>query len=476
MELHYRHIVRHATQLVTTMDSPLSMEVLMKELNDVYKKKVHKKLPKSFMSSVQKMTVYAENSLYAAEMYDTALQKMREKKKVRIVSANVPEGILPTGNPAILHDIRVNGHGPDDEIYNKDSEVRKLIPRGATILEFKGKSDVVIYANKKFTGGVGDEDEHQPENNDLWKQYCLEDPSTSSKVVCMNKVNGEAAHFSGRYIEGRFYLFTGSKNVHMLIRERKDIELYDGERYTVAKVVARSLWDTLNDLDAKHRQLMFSFLHYTKCTAVCELLQPENQHIINLSHLDKPQLNVISFTPVYSEYEESSLLALPPHHTLNLLTALGFTSPAYSIIEAKDVLQHQTKVRSELYKEGEVLYFLNKNEETIGMAKSKTFWYIIIRALREKAVYCFTSNKKPQNWCLEDGICSTCTRLEEIQNWLKFSDSYLQRWKEMGKGFLQWLSEELEKEQIAVEDIRPKFPIIWEKFLSDKEWTDKIYP
>lgn len=108
--------------------------------------------------------------------------------------------------------------------------------------------------------------------------------------------------------------------------------------------MARSLWDTLNDLDAKHRQLMFSFLHYTKCTAVCELLQPENQHIINLSHLDKPQLNVISFTPVYSEYEESSLLALPPHHTLNLLTALGFTSPAYSIIEAKDVLQHQTKV------------------------------------------------------------------------------------------------------------------------------------
>ncbi|XP_069195778.1 baculoviral IAP repeat-containing protein 7-A-like [Procambarus clarkii] len=77
--------------------------------------------------------------------------------------------------------------------------------------------------------------------------------------------------------------------------------------------------------------------------AVCELLQPDNQHIVNLSHLDKHQLNVICFTPLYNEYEETSLLALPPHYTLNLFTALGFISPAYSIIEAKDVVKHQNK-------------------------------------------------------------------------------------------------------------------------------------
>lgn len=58
--------------------------------------------------------------------------------------------------------------------------------------------DVILYANKKFTGGVGDEDESQPENDDSWREFCLAPPETASELVCMTKLNGEAAHFSGR--------------------------------------------------------------------------------------------------------------------------------------------------------------------------------------------------------------------------------------------------------------------------------------
>ena len=63
----------------------------------------------------------------------------------------------------------------------------------------KGKYfDLVIYANKKFSGGVGDEDEYQPDDNEDWKKFCLQDLNTASKVVAISKVNGEAAHISGR--------------------------------------------------------------------------------------------------------------------------------------------------------------------------------------------------------------------------------------------------------------------------------------
>lgn len=87
-------------------------------------------------------------------------------------------------------------------------------------------------------------------------------------------------------------------------------------------------------------------------------------------------------------------------------------------------------MRSDLYKEGEVFYFLNENEETIGMIKVKTRWYVILRALREKAVYCFLSKKKnKQNWSLENNIHLTQLRLNEIQKWLKFSIYILQRCK-----------------------------------------------
>lgn len=62
------------------------------------------------------------------------------------------------------------------------------------------QQDIVIYANRKFTGNIGDEDDLQPESNDQWKKYFLKDQEEAQQVVCMEKVNGEAAHFSGRCV------------------------------------------------------------------------------------------------------------------------------------------------------------------------------------------------------------------------------------------------------------------------------------
>nr|XP_053640077.1 uncharacterized protein LOC128694122 [Cherax quadricarinatus] len=341
------------SQVQITMDSLVPMKEIMIELDAIHEETFNERLPKSFTKAVEKMLNYAQGSEKASEKFHEVSSNMKENKKVRIVSAEVPHNILPS---AILHDIKVNGHGADDEMYNKHAELRKM-------------------------------------------------------------------------------------------------------------VMARAVWNKLYELESRHRHLLFSLMHHTKCTAVCEIFQPDHQHIIKLKDdLKQPQLNVISFTPVYSENEESSLLALPPHHTLNLLSALGFATPSYSVIATEDVINHQNKVRGELHKEGEVLYFLNKAEETIGIAKSKTFWYIMIRALREKAAYCFITRKKRHSWNLEDNILKTQKRLEELQPWLKFSDSYLKSWKELGEAFLKWLNEELQGNEEA-ESIRPRFPIIWEKFL-----------
>lgn len=81
------------------------------------------------------------------------------------------------------------------------------------------------------------------------------------------------------------------------------------------------------------------------------------------------------------------------------------------------------------HNEGEVWYLLNDQKNTIGLIKVKTAWYTVLRALREKAVYCFTTAKKKSGWSLQDRIKSTHKRFREIQNWLKFSDDYLQQWK-----------------------------------------------
>lgn len=39
-----------------------------------------------------------------------------------------------------------------------------------------------------------------------------------------------------RFRYGKFYIITGSKNVHMIIKEKEDIDKYIGDRFAVAKV------------------------------------------------------------------------------------------------------------------------------------------------------------------------------------------------------------------------------------------------
>lgn len=446
------------------------------------------KLPKSMSEAVVRNVRMVES----AQSTNTAAQRLKhfanikaKDKLLKISTANVPENILPEGCEGVLHDIKVGGYHADDKIYNNHPEIRQEIPRGTTVMDLMWKGsrketieDIVIYANRKFSGDIGDEDDaQQPESNDQWKKYFLKDLEEAQQVVCMKKVNGEAAHFSARMIEGQFYIIAGSKNVHMIIKEKNDIDKYVGDRYTVAKVVAQCVWDTLHALEEKHLSLLLNLLHLTKCTIICELLQPENQHIMNLSQLEKPLINAISLTPSAGDEALSSLVALPPHHTLDLLSSLGLPVPAYTVIQATDMQKHRNEIRQGKHgyrEEGEVLYFLNEDEETIGLVKTKTAWYIMLRALREKAVYAFQTSRRRQQLTLEEYITSTHKRFTEIQEWLQFSNSYLEEWKKLAKSFLLWMAEEIREERVSVEDIRPKYPVIWEKFLEMTGQTDCV--
>jgi len=46
--------------------------------------------------------------------------------------------------------------------------------------------------------------------------------------------------------------------------------------------------------------------------------------------------------------------------------------------------EHFLIVRNLYNTEGRVLYFLNENNQVIGLLKKKSIWYIILRAIREK--------------------------------------------------------------------------------------------
>ena len=97
------------------------------------------------------------------------------KRNVKVTPWNVPGGILPPGCAVTIHDVKVGGdkgqHGPDDKIYNNNPDIRDKVARGNTVLEMHDTlakcvtHDMAIFALRKFTGGMGDEDEDQPEND-----------------------------------------------------------------------------------------------------------------------------------------------------------------------------------------------------------------------------------------------------------------------------------------------------------------------
>lgn len=84
------------------------------------------------------------------------------------------------------------------------------------------------------------------------------------------------------------------------------------------------------------------------------------------------------------------------------------------------------QIRREAGYEGKVLYFLDSDENVIGLIKKKTAWYIILRAIREKACY-FTSKKVRLSKSEMDE--KVIRRISELQGWLGFSDVYRRKWE-----------------------------------------------
>lgn len=335
--------------------------------------------------------------------------------------------------------------------------------------------DMLVFALKKFTGGMGDEDEDQPESNHVWKDYFLGPLSSVSKVVCTIKENGEAAHMSVRLMEGpaggdgrkSFVLCLGSKNVHLLARDKADVEKYADSRYQVAKVVAHAALDTLAAMPNSDRALLLNFLAASRLTAVFELLQPDHQHVEDLSGIDRPELRFITWTAF--DVSKESYCALAPDWGLELARALGLKTVAYEVIEPDRVEARMDKVRRGYGYEGEVLYFLDPQGRVLGLLKKKTAWYVVLRAIREKGAAAFRTTPDKT-----DTVAKVERRIAEIQKWLGFNDDSRKLWADLGVAFILWMMQDGKSPPPEPSSVRTTFPSLWKAFLADSNKSDKI--
>ena len=83
------------------------------------------------------------------------------QSNLKNVDFKIPSGILPPHLNGELTDVKVASRGPDDKIYDQNSLYRKRVARGNCVMKLQNQqdqssqTDCVIFALKKFTGGLG---------------------------------------------------------------------------------------------------------------------------------------------------------------------------------------------------------------------------------------------------------------------------------------------------------------------------------
>lgn len=403
------------------------------------------------------------SSELAVKMYE----KIKEKSHIlKVTTATVPAGILPPNFSCSLHDVKVD----DDNVFTQDEWIRENIPRGLNFIHFmtcekEENFDFAIYGNKKYTGRVGDEFDFKIENNDIWKQFCIDSLENSTEVICMEKLDGYAAHFAVRKIGGAYYIIAGSKNVHLIFQSRSDIKKYFGTRFYVARKVASAVLKKFKKMDKSKLNFLKLYLSVTKMTVVCELLDPKNtQPNVDSSHFAKPNIFGLMMTSVPGKEKDNSLLAFPPQICSRYFKFFGISTPTCYSIPFKNVKEKIEEIRKIKNSEGYVLYYLI-NDRTVGIVKVKTIWYVVLRAVREKDIF-FTSRERKVVKPVSEIIEISHKLIDEVQKWLEFNDDYSNKWKKLIKVFISWLYVKIKSDKIYFKEVRTKFPEIWKMFLN----------
>ena len=132
---------------------------------------------------------------------------------------------------------------------------------------------------------------------------------------------------------------------------------------------------------------------------------------------------------------------------------------------------------------------MDKDNNTVGLLKKKTTWYIVLRAIREKvshvwstyryrlmdiarplssiAYFCFRKNPGGWNASLNSShLAKLDKRLDEIQRWLSLSDEDTRAWKMRGRAFQTWLVAKLLSRPGDLDkfSVRGNFPQLWKLF------------
>ena len=132
-----------------------------------------------------------------------------------------------------------------------------------------------------------------------------------------------------------------------MIGKVSDLDLYTDGRYQIAKQVGSATLDLISRLEVSKLEILLSFLHHTKSTAVFEVLQPTYQHVVDLTYLgSSPELKFITWTSAIKNLGMvESLCSIRPDSGIQFAQQLGMSTVKCDLISVEDFQERFDSIR-----------------------------------------------------------------------------------------------------------------------------------
>ena len=132
-----------------------------------------------------------------------------------------------------------------------------------------------------------------------------------------------------------------------MIGKVSDLDLYTDGRYQIAKQVGSATLDLISRLEVSTLEILLSFLHHTKSTAVFEVLQPTYQHVVDLTYLgSSPELKFITWTSAFKNLGMvESLCSIRPDSGIQFAQQLGMSTVKCDLISVEDFQERFDSIR-----------------------------------------------------------------------------------------------------------------------------------
>lgn len=350
-------------------------------------------------------------------------------------AGSLPENLEEEGYT--LFNYKFGQKAPDEKLYASSRVIQCLFPRGVSVLLKDGVPQNLFFGIPKFSGASKDDDDDLTgaKKTDFFKADNFLTPGKSLKdvrqIFVTEKSNGENAKMGCVLIEGKLYLWSGSKQTVTIMDPVVDPKLCGltekkHSRYP-GNTIAQMWWCYWNSLsEASKTFLTEEFRSGNITTIMGEINTPWSEHLVPIT---KPRLDL--FTLLGRDG-----IAVSPSKFLNWCNQMGIKEGDEGVVRVqisvhnleqgqsapaeveriKKELQESTRDLNSVTTEGYVLYLTDAIGEVVQVVKVKSFAYTIVRAIREAVGNAFFRLGKKKKPTFEEVIKTLQKRLLSAAN------------------------------------------------------------